>query len=449
MGYWIVVVDDETISLTSVKSALSSRNMKISCLKSGRELLKFIDRNDPDLILLDVMMPDMDGFETLEALRGLEDKLGKPHIPVIFLTGDRDTATEQQGLELGASDFIQKSMDKEILIKRIENTISNTRTIESLTEEAMIDKLTGFLNKARGTERVSKLCGRKTGALMIMDLDNFKLVNDLFGHDMGDRVLEAFAGVIRNNTRETDTISRIGGDEFMAFYEDITDKGAVASLTLRLNTQLMEETCKLLGEDHGIPLGISIGVVMVPEYGRDYESLFMMADGALYTVKQNGKHGFHVHSGTSDREDSEEDPELKLERIIRIMEERNDRKGAFLLGSDAFASVYRFVMRFHKRYGGTAALLLFTLETEKDADNIISIEEACTQFEDILEKTLRVSDIIMRGGSDSFVIMLTERERSEAEGAIARILDAWKGTEHDEDIKITHVLRYMGVDTPA
>ncbi|MCR4807130.1 MAG: GGDEF domain-containing protein [Lachnospiraceae bacterium] len=180
----------------------------------------------------------MDGFETYDALRTLEDKIGR----------------------------------------RIDNTITNSKTIESLTEEAMVDKLTGFLNKARGTDRISKLCTRKTGSLMIMDLDSFKLVNDLFGHEMGDRVLKAFADIVRKNTRETDTISRIGGDEFMAFYEDLTDESAVASLTLRLNAQLSEEAARLMGEDHGIPLGISIGVVMVPKHGREYESLFSLAD---------------------------------------------------------------------------------------------------------------------------------------------------------------------------
>ena len=218
MNYWIAVVDDDEVYLTNARKLLNEENMRVSCLRGGNDLLKFIEKNAPDLILLDIMMPGMDGFETFNALREYEDNQGKPHIPIIFLTGENDSEIEKQGLKLGASDFIRKPFYKDILVKRIENTLSSVKAIEILTEEAMFDKLTGFLNKARGTDRVSKLCTRKSGALMIMDLDNFKLVNDLFGHDMGDKMLMAFADIVKRNTRETDTISRIGGDEFMAFY---------------------------------------------------------------------------------------------------------------------------------------------------------------------------------------------------------------------------------------
>ena len=192
----IVVVDDEAVSLANAKSMLSQEDIKVSCLRSGTDFLRFMEKNTPDLVLLDVLMPVMDGFDIYKALRELEDNLSRPHVPVIFLTGDQNNSIERKGLEIGASDFIRKPLNREILLRRIDNTIKNNKTIETLTEEAMIDMLTGVLNKARGTERVSKLCGRKSGALMIMDLDNFKPVNDIFGHDMGDKILKAFADII-------------------------------------------------------------------------------------------------------------------------------------------------------------------------------------------------------------------------------------------------------------
>ncbi len=443
MGNWIVIVDDEAICLTNARKMLSEENMRVSCLRSGRELLKFIEKNTPDLILLDIMMPDMDGFETYHALREFEGKEGRPYIPVVFCTGENDNATEQQGLELGASDYIRKPYNKEIIIKRIENTINNSRTIETLKEEVMVDMLTGFLNKMHGTERISKLCTRKTGALMILDLDNFKLVNDLFGHEMGDKVLAAFADIVRRNTRETDTLCRIGGDEFMAFCEDLTAENSVASITLRLNTQLLEAAESLMGKNNGIPLGISIGIAMVPEYGRDYEELFAMADSALYKVKNNGKHGYCLYNKLQGDEDLlSTDPDQKLERIIKIVEERNDTGGALMLGSDSFALVYRFLMRFYKRYGGTAALVLFTLSLQEDADNIRQLETS-SEFSGMLQKNLRVSDIIMQSGECDFFVMLTERTRAEAESTIKRILEAWEKNRHDEEAVIDHAFKYI------
>ena len=133
MGYWIVVVDDEPLSLTNAKNLLSTHDMKVSCLRSGSDLLKFMGKNDPDLILLDILMPVMDGFETYKSLRMMEENSGKRKTPVIFLTGENNRETERRGLKAGASDFIRKPFDRDVLVKRIKNTIENSRTIESLT----------------------------------------------------------------------------------------------------------------------------------------------------------------------------------------------------------------------------------------------------------------------------------------------------------------------------
>ena len=147
MSYWVTVVDDEPLCLTTAKSLLHENNMKVTCLRSGNELLEFVGTHTPDLILLDILMPEMDGFDTYRMLRQFEDKEGRTHIPVIFLTGEDSNEAERRGLKAGASDFIHKPFDKDILIKRINNTIVNSKTIESLTEEATLDKLTGFPKK--------------------------------------------------------------------------------------------------------------------------------------------------------------------------------------------------------------------------------------------------------------------------------------------------------------
>ncbi len=441
--YWIVVVDDETICLTNARNMLGEEGMRVSCLRSGSDLLKFMERNTPDLILLDVMMPVMNGFETYHALREFEDRESRPHIPVIFLTGENDSATEQQGLSLGASDYIHKPFHKDILVKRIENIIKNSKTIESLTEEAKVDMLTGFLNKAYGTERISMLCGRMTGALMILDLDNFKLVNDLFGHDMGDKVLVAVSDIIRKSFAETVVISRIGGDEFMAFCENLRNEGALSAMTLRLNDHLQKEAVRLMGEEHGIPLGISVGAVLVPEHGRNYEKLFACADQALYQVKQNGKHGYHLYDQLTDGSDTTGmEPVQKLERILRIVEERNDSVGAILLGSDSFVLVYQFIMRYYKRYGGTAALVLFTLSFDREEDSKKNMEIR-SAFSNVLKNTLRKSDLIMQSGLNDYCVMLTKYTKVETEFVINRIVRKWNKEEYSAGVALAHVYRHI------
>ena len=446
MDFWVTVVDDEALCLTNARNLLGDEGIKVSCLKSGQDLLKFVQKNTPDLVLLDVMMPGLDGFETLKRLRGFEDQNGRTHIPVIFLTGENDAKAEQRGLALGASDFIRKPFNKEILLRRIDNTIKNKKTIELLTEEAKKDKLTGFWNKTRGTERIGQLCRQKSGTLLIMDLDNFKLVNDLFGHDMGDKVLQAFADIIRRNTREYDTISRIGGDEFLAFIEDLTDESYVASETIQLNADFAKQARCLLGEEHGLPLGISVGAVMVPKHGREYEELFSMVDSALHSVKQNGKHGYSIYDRTDMANDAERtDLEQEIERLSTIVEERNEGGGGLLLGREDFSTVYRFTMRFYKRYGGASVRILFSLKAKEE--NGKGLAETGVAFGRFLQKELRRSDLIMQHRTNQFFVVLNERTKFEADVVIQRILTGWEASGLGKGVLVE--LSFRSTDYPA
>ncbi len=448
MDYWVTIVDDEALSLTNARSMLEGENMRISCLRSGSDLLTFMKKNTPDLILLDIMMPEMDGFETYSELRNFEENEGRAHTPVIFLTGQNDSETERRGFKAGASDFIRKPFNKDILLSRISNTIKNNKTIESLTEEATIDKLTGFLNKAAGAKRIMKLCKESTGALMILDIDDFKLVNDLFGHEMGDRMLQGFAGIVRHNIRETDVISRIGGDEFMAFFAEVTKKQEVAQLSDRLNKGIREKAKELLGEDNGIPLGVSIGVAMIPEHGRDYDSLFALSDTALYSVKQNGKHGFSVFDQMEDMNIDRDgnDLEHEIKRIVRIVEERNDRDGAPILGRESFSIAYRFIIRFYRRYGGSSLKILFSLDPVSDSKSADPIE-AAAEFGLVLQKTLRKSDLIMQNRSNQYFAFLNERKEFEIDTVIKRVMYTWKATEYSDYFDLQYTYDYE--DYPA
>ena len=431
MNYWIVVVDDEVLSLTNAKTILSDQDMRVSCLRSGRDLLKFMETHTPDLILLDILMPGMDGFETYRELRKMEELVGRKRTPVIFLSGAEDSETERRGLKEGASDFIRKPFNKEVLIRRIDNAITNAKTIESLTEEATTDGLTGLLNKASGTRRISKLCDERAGTLMLFDLDSFKLVNDLYGHDMGDRVLESFADIVRHNVRGDDVVARIGGDEFMAFFCDMQKEEAVAALTKRLNEQLVGQAEKLMGKTLDIPLGVTVGAAMVPEHGRDYETLFPLADGALYTAKQNGKHGYAIYSKDAESGmSSEANLKRELDRITKIVEERNGGNAPFVLGPEPFSFIYRFAKRFYTRHGGNAAKMLFVLSRDGSRDARFLVEES-ERFCEVLQKTLRKSDFILQNKPNQFFVFLPELTEPNFQKIIDRIMGMWDKYDHD------------------
>ena len=215
MAKWIIVVDDDTANLKMAGHILSKNNMRVTAFKSGRSFLDYVDDNGmPDLVLLDIKMPVMDGFETLGELRKLEEQKGLMKTPVVFLTADEDVDTETRGFEVGVSDFIRKPFNPDVLLRRIDNIMSNSQEMHDLKSEATIDKLTGFLNKGATGVELSKMCSEKSGCLMMIDLDSFKLVNDIYGHEMGDRVLIACAETIRNAVPAGSKCGRIGGDEF-------------------------------------------------------------------------------------------------------------------------------------------------------------------------------------------------------------------------------------------
>ena len=437
MGYWIVVVDDEPISLKNAKMLLNSEDMKVSCLRSGSELLEFLESNKPDLILLDVLMPDMDGFETICAVREFEESQRRPWTPVIFLTGENDKEVERRGLKEGASDFIHKPFDRDVLITRITNTIESTKKIENLTEEATIDKLTGFLNKATGTARVTEMCSTHTGALVLMDLDNFKLVNDLYGHDMGDKVLVAFSNIIRRGVRMDDIASRIGGDEFMIFLPQLTDPKAIASLAERINNMLVHEAEALMGSNHGIPLGASVGAAFCPVHSNDYLTLFQFTDSALYKAKQSGKHGYSIYEPMSDDFNDVENLESEIDRISQIIEERGDKKGALILGKDAFSWNYRFITRFIDRYDASATRFLFVLG--KEGGNAVT-SQTIEAFSGVLKSNLRRSDIIFQNRPNQFFAVLPLLSMDDAPSVIDRIMTAWNQNPQHNNIKVTYAM---------
>ncbi len=132
MSDWILVVDDDAANLKMASRILTAEKMRVSCLKSGEAAIKFLQGNRPDLILLDIHMPGMDGFETIAAIRGNEETLS---IPVIFLTADDDSSAETRGLEAGAVDFIKKPFVPEVLLLRVRHTIELVRLQTDLSRE--------------------------------------------------------------------------------------------------------------------------------------------------------------------------------------------------------------------------------------------------------------------------------------------------------------------------
>ena len=430
MADWIVVVDDDISNLKIAGKILSSNNMRVTALNSGQSLIDYVrEKGAPDLILLDINMPGMDGFETLRKYRVMEEELNIPKVPVIFLTADEDSASESKGFDMGVSDYIRKPFNPDILIRRVENIVNTHGQMLKFEEQATIDKLTGFLNKAATNERMNELCLRSKGCLCIIDLDSFKLVNDIYGHDTGDQVLEAFAGIIRDNVKGNGTFGRIGGDEFLIFCEGLTDEEELADYTRTINEKMLEEAKRIMGEQMGIPLGASIGAVMVPEMGDEFAELFKLADRTLYLVKNGGKHGYMLYSPENFIDELDVPKDMDLKTLSHILEERNVPQSAMWMGKEAFGNIYRYMIRYMDRYQGTAYKLLFTAHITKQL-NLAEKTEVLERVRSLLQDSLRNSDIMMQIGENHFFLLLPEINEYNVERVINRINIAWENDEY-------------------
>lgn len=438
----VLIVDDEEMMLL-VTSKVLSEKYEVICASSGEEAIRLYDEHKPSLILSDLLMPGMSGFEMHDILQ----KKYSEKIPVMYMTADDAEDLEGLGFDKGAVDFIRKPFRPDVLLRRIENILGNIEQIQGLKEEASTDKLTGFLNKASANQALSEICLKESGVLLMIDLDSFKLVNDIHGHEMGDEILIQFAKVIRSNVRSDDILGRIGGDEFVAFLKGINEESVVAGISSRINEQLLDKARSLMGQDMSIPLGVSMGGVFVPKDGTLYDELLPKADKALYHVKQNGKHGYSIYGGRNEIPVVEvRSAEEELRKLSMILEERNTSDCAFWLGQDAFSTIYRFMLRFIQSYHGVAYKVLFTVTPVNETVDMATISKLSQQFGEMLNKSLRKSDIMMQSKPNEFFLFMPELDDTYIQTVIGRILNEWSESDSSELATIEYAAELVKAD---
>ncbi|MBQ9521235.1 MAG: diguanylate cyclase [Oscillospiraceae bacterium] len=264
----ILIVDGEKKIQDSLRDMLSER-YDVSCASTGEEAVELYDRERPDLVLTDLNIPHMSGFDLQRILREKRREL----VPMMFMSAGASEETEIRGLEGGAFDYIRKPVKADTLLWRVGNIMRHMERIHTLQRAADTDPMTGLFHKAYARRVLTDLCLRADGMLMMIDLDNFKLVNDLYGHTMGDRILIRFAEILRGVIRSTDIAGRMGGDEFLIFCQDIHEESTVAEKTALINQLLSASAKEYMGADMRIPLGASVGAVPVPEEGTDFADL--------------------------------------------------------------------------------------------------------------------------------------------------------------------------------
>lgn len=287
----ILIVDDISKNIQLVASILKPFAYSLSFALSAKEALDIIHNSEIDLILLDVMMPQMDGFELCELLK----KDGKfKHIPVIFLTAKNDAKSIARGFQVGGVDYMSKPFYEEELIARIRTHLEIQRLTKALKEQAKqmhylanTDALTHVANRLKFNailEHQIALQKRNPQplSLIFLDIDFFKNINDTFGHERGDEVLVALATLIKENIRESDVVARWGGEEFIIIVNN-SSNDEVVELAQKLRRLIEKHPFEKV--EH---LTCSFGISFFKK-SDDMHSFLQRADKALYKAKELGR----------------------------------------------------------------------------------------------------------------------------------------------------------------
>jgi diguanylate cyclase (GGDEF)-like protein len=312
------VVDDEPVIRQVLANQLALHDYRVAVAVDGPGALHFLEQESPDLVLLDVMMPRMSGFDVCRRIR---ETAGLAELPIIFLSARIQTDDFIAGLGAGANDYLTKPIRQSELLARVRTHIELLESHRDLelrvrgrTEElsqanaelarlAHLDGLTGLANRRRFDDELARQwsahprSGRPI-SLLLCDVDHFKLYNDHYGHQLGDETLRAVASVLTTSTRRSlDLAARFGGEEFVILLPD-TDAAGAAKVADAVGEKVRAQEIRHERSPVAAVLTVSVGVATtVPSPGEEATSLLQRSDQALYRAKQKGRNRFVVAEG--------------------------------------------------------------------------------------------------------------------------------------------------------
>lgn len=289
----ILLIDDDLELVAYLKESLEESNYYVSIALSAEQGLKIFYDSRPDLILLDIHLPDLSGMELLSQII---DKAKKELIPIMIISGEDSKATRLHAYRLGAMDFLIKPMDRDLFIELIKNRLQLKREWQ---EAIILDEMTGAFNRKHFNYVIQQLISdykrtNRVFSLALIDLDCFKQMNDTYGHLLGDEVLQSFSDVVKNSIRSEDIFFRFGGDEFALLMPN-TQAGSAVSVLKRIHERFAEVNF-IHHSSENINLTFSCGISDVSAGANMADSLIEQADQALYASKRAGRNQTMIYS---------------------------------------------------------------------------------------------------------------------------------------------------------
>ena len=300
-GLRVLLVEDnpgDALLTQETLLAAEPNGFEVTHVERLQEGLRLLYEEIFDVVLLDLSLPDAHGMEAVTQVR-----CGMPSIPVVVLSGNRNPELALEVVESGAQDYLMKGeIEPAQMTRSICYAVQRKRSEERLTHLAQFDHLTGLANRSLFRDRLEQALARcarnrQSLALMFVDLDGFKSINDTRGHEVGDVLLKEVANRLSGCVRQSDTVARLGADEFTVILENIEHTQAAAQVAEKI-LKVINEPVNLVGFQHRPKL--SIGIAIYPYCGVDAASLIRSADKAMYLSKQEGGAGYRFYTEEMD-----------------------------------------------------------------------------------------------------------------------------------------------------
>ena len=422
----ILIVDDDRINIDCAKIALGDL-YKLSTCNSGPNAMKFLETTIPDLILLDINMPFMDGFEVIRRIQA--DERTKD-IPLVILTAEIGEEIQRKCKEIGALDYIIKPFVPSDLQIRMEQVFLKLERAGRFVNESIgtrdysqIDPLTGVMNAQSGWALIdSKVNAGSVGTLILFGVDNLKAVNNNFGMTAGDNVIKALADVIKLYTDSEDVLCRIGGDTFLVYVNTVKDKDAIGRKVKGIIQEMHNKLAEYRIEGN---TSVSAGIAMAPEDGDNLPLLYNAADKALYHVKQNGKNSYHFFSAQAA---TDKGGIASLDELYDKLRRTDVETGAYVLDYYAFQYVFNYLCRQAERGEiKLEALLLNLLPEEGYLPSAAEMEQAIGVLDQTLFSTLRRSDVSARYSNRQMLVALPYNGDVQIQPVVDRIVGDYEG----------------------
>lgn len=286
----LLLVDDQPLNIR-VMHSIFMQECELFMATNGAQALKICAEQSPDLIVLDIVMPEMDGFEVCRRLK-LQDQ--SRHIPIIFITGHTNAEEETKGLAIGAVDFISKPFNPDVLRARVQTHLTLKFQSDVLRNLVFLDGLTGLFNRRYFDQQVDRewaRAARQQGvlSLIIIDVDHFKFYNDHYGHQQGDECLREIAKLlVKSSKRSSDIVARYGGEEFVCLLPDTNHENAM-QLAHAIEAAVRVRAIPHSASPVADVVTVSVGVASSIAAKEQAYELLALADQQLYRAKQDGR----------------------------------------------------------------------------------------------------------------------------------------------------------------